>query len=111
MYSENETEQAVERRLQKECTTVNLGTLGNRDGVNVAKVEVQWWKEDPGDGHFTRFCYEGGFYVVHATGDEPEAQSDGSIYNVFHDLVTEAMEIKVEARRIDGYEILDTSAY
>ena len=108
MYHENETEQAVERRILKECQTVNLGRLGNPDGVNVAKVEVQWWKEDPGEGHFTRFCYEGGFYVVHATGEEPDAET---IYDTFSELVHEAMTTRLEAGRIDGYEILDTSSY
>lgn len=106
MYHENETEQAVERRLQKECATVRLGTLGT--GENVAKVEVQMWKEDPGDGHFTRFCYEGGFFVVAASGHE---LGDETIYDTFHRLTSEALETRLEAGRIDGYEILDIYAY
>ena len=83
-----------------------LGRLGNREGVNVAKVEVSWYDESTdteGDG----------FYVVHATGDEPEileAGEDGTIYAVFESLVHGAMQNKVDAGRFDSYSIEDISA-
>lgn len=104
-----ENEQALERRLIRECRTRHLGALGDRGGVNVAKVEVQWWKADPGLGHFTTSCYEGGYYTAYASGDEPECEGEyGTIYNVFDKLVTEALDARVEKGEIDGYEILDT---
>ena len=104
-------EAATERRLIRECSTRHLGTLGDRGGVNVAKVEVQWFKDDPGLGFETQSCYEGGFYLAHASGDEPECEGEfGSIYGVFERLVTEALDAKVDAGQIDGYEILDTYA-
>lgn len=85
-------------------STAYLGRLGNREGVNVAKVEVTWYDEsndETGDGH----------YVVHATGDEPECEGEyGTIYAVFEKLVGAAMDAKVEAGRFDSWEIEDTSS-
>ena len=83
-----------------------LGRLGNREGVNVAKVEVSWWDEDTdAEGH--------GFYVVHAVGDEPEIVEmgeDGTIYAVFEARVHGAMQAKVEAGKFTAWEIDDISA-
>lgn len=101
-----ETEEQCERRLAREATTICLGTLGDRSGVNVAKVEV-WWYVEYSD--FTRDT-NAGFYYVHATGEEPmiaEAGEFGSIYTVFETLVHEAMQAKIDAYRLDGYEISD----
>lgn len=83
-----------------------LGTLGNRAGVNVARVEVSWYDvntDATGDG----------YYLVHATGDEPEVTDDpefGTIYNVFENLVGESMDAKVEAGRFDTWAIEDISS-
>jgi len=83
-----------------------LGTLGNRAGVNVARVEVSWYDVETdasGDG----------YYIVYATGDEPEVTSDpefGTIYNVFENLVGASMDAKVEAGRFDTWAIEDTSS-
>jgi hypothetical protein len=85
-------------------TSAYLGTLGNRDGINVARVEVAW-SYDGED------AVETGHYHVHATGDEPEAQGeDGTIYNVFEDLVHEAMQRRQERLGFASYEIEDTSS-
>ena len=83
-----------------------LGTLGNRKGVNVAKVEVAWYDE-------VNDVMGDGFYLVHATGNEPEVTSDpefGTIYNVFENLVHEAMEAKIEAGKFDSWAIEDISS-
>lgn len=104
-----ETEAQEERRLARECATVSLGRLGNRDDINVAKVEVQWWSEravEDLDGQLTgetATYYEGGYYLVHAGDVE-------NIYDDFDRLVTEKLEARVEAGLIDGYDILDTYA-
>jgi hypothetical protein len=88
-----------------------LGTLGNRNGVNVAKVEVLWYWDDAGLGHVTTTETHTGFYIVHATGDEPEAQGEyGTIYNVFEDLVHAAMQARQERLGFTGYEIDDISS-
>ena len=83
-----------------------LGTLGNREGVNVARVEVSWYDESSDTVGV-------GYYIVHATGDEPEVTSDpefGTIYNVFENLVGAAMDAKVEAGKFDSWETEDTSS-
>lgn len=86
-------------------TTTYLGTLGDRSGVNVAKVEVSWCWDDSSDIHV-------GYYLVHATGDEPECQGeDGTIYTVFEDRVHEAMQRRQERLGFDGYEIEDISSH
>jgi hypothetical protein len=90
----------------RSTTTIHLGTLGDRSGINVAKVEVTWYDEDSD----TVFC---GYYFVHATGDEPEiaeAGEYGSIYTVFENRVHEAMQAKQDAGKFDSYEIEDISA-
>ena len=92
-------------------TGVYLGTLGDRRGVNVAKVEVSWWYDDPGLGHETTTTIETGHFIVHATGDEPECQGDeGTIYNVFEELVNEAMERRRERLGFASWETEDTSS-
>lgn len=81
-----------------------MGRLGDPTGVNVARVEVTWYDEE-------RDEVGTGFYHVHATGEEPEAKGeDGTIYNVFENLVHEAMDAKVEAGRFDSWEIEDISS-
>ena len=80
-----------------------FGTLGDRSGVNVAKVEVSWCYEDG--------TVETGYFIVHATGSEPEAQGeDGTIYTVFENHVHEAMQRRQERLGFDSYEIEDTSS-
>lgn len=96
---------AVERRLQREAQQNYLGRLGDSSGVNVARVEVSWYKEDPGLGFETELDEHAGYYLVHATGDEPDG-----IYAVFEGLVAEAMDAKVDSHRIDGWSIDDISA-
>lgn len=83
-----------------------LGTLGDRSGVNVARVEVSWY--DEATDHVGV-----GYYIVHATGNEPEVTDDpefGTIYNVFENLVGAAMDAKVEAGTFDRWETEDTSS-
>ena len=88
-----------------------LGTLGNRQGVNVAKVEVVWFYDDPGLGFETKTSTHTGHFIVHATGDEPECQGEyGTIYNVFDHLVHEAMEARRKRLGFHDYEIEDTSS-
>ena len=90
---------------------IPLGTLGDRAGINVARVEVFWQYDDPGLGHETVTEIETGYYLVHATGDEPEAQGeDGTIYNVFEDLVHAAMQDRQKRLGFASYEIEDISA-
>jgi hypothetical protein len=87
-----------------------LGRLGNRDGINVAKVEV-CWGDDVSIGE--NAPVEHGYYLVHATGDEPEiaeAGEYGSIYTIFENLVSEAMDAKQERGDFDWWETNDTSA-
>ena len=99
-------EDATQRRLGREARETLLGTLGDRDGINVAKVEVCWWYERGLD-----LEEHAGFYFVHATGDEPRAQGEeGTIYNVFEDLVHERMLERQERLGFAGYEINDISA-
>ena len=100
-------EEATERRLAREATTICLGTLGNRDGANVAKVEVSWYSEYD-DG----IIEAAGYYVVHATGNEPECEGPyGTIYNVFSERVHEAMTAKQDAGTLDDYRIDDIYSY
>lgn len=100
---------AVERRLEREATTHFMGTLGNRDGVNVAKVQVSWYTEDPGLGFVTELCESAGYFLVHATGD-PSITGEPDIYGEFEELVGEAMEKRVRDGRCDGWQIDDVSA-
>ena len=91
--------------------TAYLGTLGDRSGVNVARVEVSWYFDDPGLGHETTTEIGTGYYLVHATGDEPECQGEyGTIYAVFEDLVHDAMQRRQERLGFASYEIDDTSS-
>lgn len=90
-----------------------LGTLGNREGVNVAKVEVSWYFEDPGLGFETTVEEHFGYFLVHATGDEECVVEDpeyGTIYTVFENLTHEAMQRRQERQGFAGYEIDDISA-
>lgn len=83
-----------------------LGTLGDRSGVNVARVEVSWYDEETDK-------VDVGYYIVHARGDEPEVTSDpefGTIYNVFENLVGAEMDAKVEAGKFTSWETEDTSS-
>jgi len=96
-------EQREERRLEREARETCLGTLGNREGANVAKVQVSWMYE--------RNEWHAGYYLVHATGDEPECQGeDGTIYAVFEELTHEAMQRRQERQGFYDYEITDVSA-
>jgi len=100
-------EEAIERRLQREASEVCLGTLGDRSGINVAKVEVSWVFE------YDDFSTEehAGFYYVHATGNEPECEGeDGTIYAVFENLAHEAMQTRQERLGFADYAIGDISA-
>lgn len=88
-----------------------LGTLGDRSGVNVAKVEVSWFYDDPGLGHETKTEVGTGYFVVHATGDEPECEGEyGTIYAVFEKLVGEAMDARQERLGFASWETEDTSS-
>lgn len=88
-----------------------LGRLGNREGVNVAKVEVTWWFDDPGLGFETSTETHHGHYIVHATGDEDECQGeDGTIYAVFEGLVHQAMQERQEKLGFASYDIDDISS-
>lgn len=94
-------------------TDTFLGRLGNREGVNVAKVEVFWWFDDVGLTDATTTETHRGFYIVHAVGDEPEiaeAGEFGTIYTVFEGLVHNAMKARQKSLGFDGYEIDDISA-
>lgn len=99
---------AVERRLAREASENCLGILGNRiDGVNVARVEVSWYFEDEAfnlDEH-------AGHFLVHATGQEPDAISgEGTIYAVFERLTHAAMDERQQREGFDGWQIDDISA-
>ena len=92
-------------------TDTFLGRLGDRDGINVAKVEVSWYYEWQGEHGGAEIEVDHGFYLVHATGDEPECEGeDGTIYAVFEGLVHGAMEKRQERLGFAGYEIDDISA-
>lgn len=109
----NNTEEAVERRLQCEAIDNCLGNLGDPKGINVAKVEVSWYSEYASDALSYQIEENAGHYFVSATGDEPMIEAEGefgSIYTVFETLVHEAMQKKVDAGVIDGYQIDDVSA-
>ena len=87
-------------------TEIFLGRLGNREGINVAKVEVSWYDEETDESGQ-------GFYIVHAVGDEPEvveAGEDGTIYAVFEARVHGAMQDKVENGKFTTWAIDDISA-
>ena len=108
------TEEATQHRLEREARETFLGRLGNRDGNNIARVEVSWYSEyttdpvNPLNGSHTE--WHAGFYTVHATGDETAAREEGTIYAVFHDLVHKAMQAKVDDGKIDGYQLDDISS-
>ena len=90
-----------------------LGTLGDRAGVNVAKVEVIWFFDDAGLGPDSESSSSHtGHYIVHATGNEPEAQGeDGTIYTVFEDLVHAAMNDRQRRLGFHDYDIEDISSH
>jgi hypothetical protein len=94
-------------------STTYLGTLGDRSGVNVAKVEVVWFYDDPGLGPDSESSSSHtGHYIVHATGNEPECQGEyGTIYNVFEELVHEAMEARRVKLGFADWDTEDTSSY
>lgn len=95
------------------ATRTYLGTLGDRAGVNVARVEVWWAYEDPGLGFETTTEIETGYYLVHATGDEPEIAEEGeygSIYTVFENRVHEAMNARQKRLGFSTWEIEDISS-
>lgn len=80
-----------------------FGVLGDRTGANVARVEVSVYSEQ----HDTT---EYGHYIVYATGDEAEAQEEGTIYAVFEGLVHERMTERMENGWYTSYEIEDISS-
>jgi len=109
MYDDSYSENAVQRRLECEALTHCLGTLGS--GVNVAKVQVSWYFEDPGLGFETGIEEHAGFYFACASGEEPEAQGEeGTIYAVFENLVNAAMDRRQEKLGFASYAIDDISA-
>jgi len=89
-----------------------LGTLGDRSGVNVARVDVVWgWDEVSLDGPIGSVDHEvqTGYYHVHATGEEPESQGeDGTIYAIFEKHVGEAMEARQRRLGFHWWETEDT---
>jgi hypothetical protein len=79
-----------------------LGTLGDRMGVNVARVDVSWGWDDSTE-------VETGHYHVHATGEEPESVGeDGTIYAIFEKHVQAAMDARQEKLGFDWWETEDT---
>jgi len=108
-----ESEEDVERRLQREARDVYLGTLGDRTGINVAKVEVSWYWEDATDpdhnwpSGISCIAEEAGHYYVHATGEEEDADT---IYDTFERLVHEAMDARQKKLSFHGWEIDDISS-
>jgi hypothetical protein len=108
-------EQDAQRRLAREARETFLGTLGDRSGINVARVEVTWFYDNfsvAGPIGFAGVEEHSGHYCVHATGEEPEAQGeDGSIYTVFEDLVHAAMLERQKRLGFAGYEIDDISSW
>src|SRR5215471_18455211 len=106
-------EQATERRLEREARETRLGTLGNPNGINVAKVEVCWWYDDAGLGlASTTTETHAGHFIVAATGNEPECEGeDGTIYAVFESLTHAAMQARQERLGFAGYDITDISSY
>jgi len=97
--AERETEAELEARLGREAQQTYLGELGDRAGVNVAKVEVTWTYDD-GTMH-------AGYYLAHASGDEEGAET---IYDTFAELVDAAMTERVERLGLAGWETTDTYA-
>ena len=81
-------ENATQARLAREAQTCFLATLGDRDGVNVAKVEVSWYYSWQGEHGGEEREEHAGYFLVHATGDEDV----DSIYETFETLVGAAME-------------------
>jgi len=87
-----------------------LGTLGDRSGVNVARVDVVYgWEVDNENGTSSQELHTG-WFRVHATGEEPEAVEPeyGTIYNVFERLVEEAMEARQKRVGFHWWETEDT---
>lgn len=92
-------------------TNIFLGTLGDRDGVNVARVEVSWgWDVDHENGTDSQNIWTG-YFLVHATGEEPECEGEyGSIYAVFEEHVATAMEARQKRLGFHWWETEDTSS-
>ena len=88
-----------------------LGTLGDRSGVNVARVDVVYgWEVDNENGTSSQELHTGWFHV-HATGDEPECEGEyGTIYAVFEKHVEEAMEARQKRVGFHWWEVEDTSS-
>ena len=86
-----------------------IGTLGDRSGVNVAKVDVVYgWDVDFENGTSGQEIHTGYFHV-HATGVEPESVGEeGTIYNVFERLVEEAMDRRQKTLGFHWWETEDT---
>lgn len=100
-------EAAVERRLEREARETFLGRLGNRDGINVARVEVSWATEYD----ILDVEEHAGYFLVHATGDEPECEGEeGTIYAVFENRVGEEMFRRQERGDFDGWHINDITS-
>jgi hypothetical protein len=86
-----------------------LGTLGDKSGVNVARVDVVYgWDVDNENGTSSQEIHTGYFHV-HATGDEPECEGeDGTIYAVFEKLVDERMTERRSRLGFHWWETEDT---
>jgi len=86
-----------------------LGTLGDRSGVNVARVDVVYgWDVDFNNGTSGQEIHTGYFHV-HATGEEPESVGEeGTIYNVFERLVGERMDERQRRLGFHWWETEDT---
>lgn len=98
---------AEQARLEREARETHLGTLGDTNGVNVARVEVSWLFESPGLGFATDVSEHAGYFIVHATGDEPGIET---IYDVFEGLVSEEMERRRTRQGFADWQIDDTYA-
>lgn len=100
-------EDATIRRLEREARERFLGRLGDPAGVNVARVEVSWYWDDPGLGFESTTHEQAGYFLVHATGNEPGVET---IYETFDELVSEEMERRRRKLGFHGWETDDTYA-
>lgn len=103
-YGRVSQEIAHEQRLQREAQETCLGTLGDKDAPNVAKVEVSYGWYEPGLGFETTYTEHAGHFVVHA-GEEVD------IYETFNELVEQAMEAKAKREGFQDWQIDDIYSF
>jgi hypothetical protein len=101
-----EADDELERRLEREARTVQLGTIGDPDkATDCARVEVSYQLSGQPE--------RAGYWIVHVdTGLDPDEEDrDDDLEHHPATLAREAVVDHVDADRYDRYSVDDVSAH